>query len=244
MRLLWGLVSRQYVIPTWRYVQTGEHMKQCWKEQGQPTLDAFLTTSVSAEPSKPCDSTESTTAGETSANQGFLAPCVDTVESPCPDGYSSNMNLGKLPRTMFVKSSSNRKLWLTKKKLRSSKNAGDQAMLLLDQDSNLTAESFTVKKQFHSKSDGLTNADGWCLPCLLFLNNQEKIQLVKTPFRNYNKSKEVLDAHEECKYHKKCMERDGYISGPKWQMSRSALTHRLTQWATKTSRTIKKSCHT
>ena len=39
---------------------------------------------------------------------------------------------------------------------------------------------------------------GWCLPCLLFLNDREKESLgvfVKTPFRNYNKSKEKLDAH-------------------------------------------------
>lgn len=35
------------------------------------------------------------TARETNyANQGFLALCVDTVESPCTDGYSSDMNWG------------------------------------------------------------------------------------------------------------------------------------------------------
>ena len=49
----------------------------------------------------------------------------------------------------------------------------------------------------------------WCLPCLLFLNDQEKTSLgvfVKTPFRSYNKSKEKLDAHEVKEYHKKCVE--------------------------------------
>ena len=36
---------------------------------------------------------------------------------------------------------------------------------------------------------------------------------VKTPFRNYNKSKEFLSGHEEKKYHKICIERAGIIRG-------------------------------
>jgi hypothetical protein len=34
---------------------------------------------------------------------------------------------------------------------------------------------------------------------------------VNTPFRNYNKSKEKLDAHETKEYHKRCIDRAGYI---------------------------------
>ena len=45
---------------------------------------------------------------------------------------------------------------------------------------------------------------GWCLPCLLFLTEAESQHLgvfVKTPFRDYNRSKEQLDSHSETKYH-------------------------------------------
>ena len=37
---------------------------------------------------------------------------------------------------------------------------------------------------------------GWCLSCVLFLTDVEKERLgafVRAPFRNYNKSKELLD---------------------------------------------------
>ena len=36
---------------------------------------------------------------------------------------------------------------------------------------------------------------GWCMPCILFLTDSEKVQLksfVNIPFVNYNKSKEIL----------------------------------------------------
>ena len=55
---------------------------------------------------------------------------------------------------------------------------------------------------------------GWCLPCVLFLSDVEKETLgvfVKTPFKNYNKSKESLSKHENNKYHKICIERAGII---------------------------------
>ncbi|KAG0720930.1 hypothetical protein GWK47_047437 [Chionoecetes opilio] len=55
---------------------------------------------------------------------------------------------------------------------------------------------------------------GWCLPCLLFLSDREKETLgvfVKTPFRNYNKSKESLSGHEDKKCHKMCIEPAGII---------------------------------
>lgn len=51
---------------------------------------------------------------------------------------------------------------------------------------------------------------GWCLPCPLFLTDREKESLgafVKTPFNNYNKSKELLDAHESKGYHQRSCER-------------------------------------
>ena len=51
---------------------------------------------------------------------------------------------------------------------------------------------------------------GWCIPCVLFLSDYENEKLgnfVKTPFRNYNKSKELLDGHESKEYHKRCIER-------------------------------------
>ena len=47
---------------------------------------------------------------------------------------------------------------------------------------------------------------GWCMICLLFLTEKEKSSLgafVKKSFRNYNKSKEKLDGHENAAYHKK-----------------------------------------
>ena len=51
---------------------------------------------------------------------------------------------------------------------------------------------------------------GWCVSCLLFLTDREKESLgafVKTPFRNYNKSKEKLDSHETTEYHKGSLDR-------------------------------------
>ena len=65
-------------------------------------------------------------------------------------------------------------------------------------------------------SENMNHKGGWCLPCLLFLSDHEKELLgvfVKTPFRNYNKSKEFLSGHEEKKYHKICIERAGIIRG-------------------------------
>ena len=50
---------------------------------------------------------------------------------------------------------------------------------------------------------------GCCVPCLLFLKDREKQSLgvfVKTPFRNYNKSKEKLDSHETTEYHKRSID--------------------------------------
>jgi hypothetical protein len=55
---------------------------------------------------------------------------------------------------------------------------------------------------------------GWCLPCLLFLHDQEKEMLggfVNKPCINYNKSKEKFDIHEHTEYHKRCVERAGSI---------------------------------
>lgn len=54
---------------------------------------------------------------------------------------------------------------------------------------------------------------GWCVSCLLFLTDGEKEALgafVKTPFRNYNKSKEKLDSHETNEYHKRSLDRAAY----------------------------------
>ena len=51
---------------------------------------------------------------------------------------------------------------------------------------------------------------GWCLPCFLFLTDLEKTSLgnfVKTPFINYNKSKELLAGHSKKKYHLTAMDR-------------------------------------
>ena len=51
---------------------------------------------------------------------------------------------------------------------------------------------------------------GWCLSCVLFLTDVEKERLgafVRAPFRNYNKSKELLDDHEKRAFHKTSMER-------------------------------------
>jgi hypothetical protein len=46
---------------------------------------------------------------------------------------------------------------------------------------------------------------GWCLPCVLSSQclemTSEKAAFVKTPFTNFNKSKELLRAHESKKYH-------------------------------------------
>ena len=50
--------------------------------------------------------------------------------------------------------------------------------------------------------------------CFLFLTEQEKESLgvfVKTPFINYNKSKEKLDALETTEYHKMCVQCAVYI---------------------------------
>ena len=38
----------------------------------------------------------------------------------------------------------------------------------------------------------------WCMPCILFLTDSEKVPLksfVNIPFVNYNKSKEILSKH-------------------------------------------------
>ena len=51
---------------------------------------------------------------------------------------------------------------------------------------------------------------GWCLPCYLFLTDLEKTSLgafVKTPFINYNKSKELLMGHSKKQYHLSAMDR-------------------------------------
>lgn len=48
------------------------------------------------------------------------------------------------------------------------------------------------------------------MSCLLFLTEGEKEALgtfVKTPFRNYNKSKEKLDSHETNEHHKRSLDR-------------------------------------
>ena len=51
---------------------------------------------------------------------------------------------------------------------------------------------------------------GWCLSCVSFLTDIEKERLgafVRAPFRNYYKSKELLDDHEKRAFHKTSMER-------------------------------------
>jgi len=48
------------------------------------------------------------------------------------------------------------------------------------------------------------NQGGWCLPCILFLTDDEKANLgafVCTPFKNYNKSKELMEKHAKHAYH-------------------------------------------
>ena len=50
---------------------------------------------------------------------------------------------------------------------------------------------------------------GWCVSCVLFLADVEKERLgafVRVPFRNYNKSKELLDDHVKRAFHKTSME--------------------------------------
>jgi len=45
---------------------------------------------------------------------------------------------------------------------------------------------------------------GWCLPCILFLTDDEKANLgafVCTPFKNCNKSKELMERHAKHAYH-------------------------------------------
>ena len=57
---------------------------------------------------------------------------------------------------------------------------------------------------------------GWCLPCCLFLTNLEKTSLgnfVKTPFINYNKSKELLAGHSKKQYHVTAMDRASTFIG-------------------------------
>ena len=59
----------------------------------------------------------------------------------------------------------------------------------------------------HSAYDELKG--GWCVACLLFLTDGEKEAsgaFVKTPFRNYNKSKEKLDSHETNECHKRSLD--------------------------------------
>ena len=52
---------------------------------------------------------------------------------------------------------------------------------------------------------------GWCLSCVLFLTDVEKRTtggaLVRAPFRNYDKSKELLDDNEKRAFHKTSIER-------------------------------------
>ena len=51
---------------------------------------------------------------------------------------------------------------------------------------------------------------GWCLPCILFLKDNEKTHLggfVCTPFKNYNKSKELLERHAKNDYHLNAIDR-------------------------------------
>ena len=54
------------------------------------------------------------------------------------------------------------------------------------------------------------NKGGWCLPCILFLTEQEKFQLggfVKNPFVNYNKANELCKKHTSKEYHKRAIDR-------------------------------------
>ena len=51
---------------------------------------------------------------------------------------------------------------------------------------------------------------GWCLPCIFFLNQSERASLgvfVKTPFVNYNKSKEICRKHAQTDYHSRAVTR-------------------------------------
>jgi len=55
---------------------------------------------------------------------------------------------------------------------------------------------------------------GWCLSCVLFLSKEEKEHLgafVTLPFRNYNKSTELLNDHERKQYHHLSMDRASSI---------------------------------
>ena len=53
------------------------------------------------------------------------------------------------------------------------------------------------------------NQGGWFLPCILFLTENEKTHLaafVCTPFKNYNKSKELMERHAKHGYHLRAVE--------------------------------------
>ena len=76
----------------------------------------------------------------------------------------------------------------------------------------------TEIKLFHFSQDGLISISGSTtvhmtilkVDCVLFLTDVEKERLgafVRAPFRNYNKSKELLDDHEKRAFHKTSMER-------------------------------------
>ena len=67
------------------------------------------------------------------------------------------------------------------------------------------------ENRYHFSLDGFKNTNGlgdnqggWCLPCVLFLIDSEKTHLgafVCTPFKNYNKSKELMEKHAKHGYH-------------------------------------------
>ena len=54
------------------------------------------------------------------------------------------------------------------------------------------------------------NQGGWCLPCILFLTDNEKRCLsafVCAPFKNHNKSKEIMKKHVKHDYHLRAVDR-------------------------------------
>ena len=64
--------------------------------------------------------------------------------------------------------------------------------------------------------------------CRAFLTDGEKDTLmafVKTPFRNYNKSKEKLDSHETNEYHKRSLDRAACARAQLVNIERRIHTH-------------------
>ena len=73
------------------------------------------------------------------------------------------------------------------------------------------------------------NQGGWCLPCILFLTDNEKTHLgafVCTPFKNYNKSKELMERHAKHDYHLRAVDQAFEFTG-KWVNPESRIDNQI-----------------